>query len=125
MRQFLEFAAENVIHAQRLRDFPGNVAVLGAPGIHVGFLQQNQVRTLLAEKLDYAVQLKSAVDVPTDNSESLRIGRNIQPLSKRYRLYLVHYAPHVRRKNSVHLRGDLVHGTTRSYGWCRNRALLC
>ena len=42
--QFLEFASENIVHPQRLRDFTGDVAVLRPPGIHIRFLQQNQVR---------------------------------------------------------------------------------
>ena len=36
--QFLEFASENIVHSQRLRDFPGDVAMLRPPGINIGFL---------------------------------------------------------------------------------------
>ena len=42
--QFLEFASEDIVHPQRLRDFTGDVAVLRPPGIYIGFLQQDQVR---------------------------------------------------------------------------------
>src|SRR5208283_1899039 len=69
LREFLEFAAENVVHAQRLRDFPSNVAAMRAPGIYIRFLQQNQVRWRAAQKFEYPVQLLPAVDVPADHPD--------------------------------------------------------
>ena len=50
--QFFEFASEDIVHPQRLRDFSSDVAVLRPPGIYICFLQQDQVRGRFAEKID-------------------------------------------------------------------------
>jgi len=46
--QFLKLAAENVVHRQLLRDFPGDVDVMSPPRVQVRFLQQNDVRLFAA-----------------------------------------------------------------------------
>ena len=67
--QFLKLAAENVVHRQLLRDFPRDVDVMSPPRVQVRFLQQNDVRLFAGEELDYLVQLRTAVNVPTHNPD--------------------------------------------------------
>jgi hypothetical protein len=90
LREFLKFAAENVVHAQRLRDFPGYVAVLGSPGTYIRFLQQNQVRWCSVQKLKCLVELLSTINVPADHPDLMSGSAGIGCRKERPRFNFFH-----------------------------------
>jgi len=56
----LELTCENIIHLQTLGDLPRDVEAMGAPGIHIDFLQQNAICVAGGEEIDNPLQFQAA-----------------------------------------------------------------
>ena len=66
LRQFLELAPEDIVHLQRLRYLTGDVAALGSARINIRLLQQNQISRWPRKEVNYRIQLKTTIDIPTN-----------------------------------------------------------
>ena len=68
--QLLKLPAKHIIHAQSLRNFTGNIKMMGSLCVDICLLKQYQIRISALKEFDDASQFQPAIDVPVDQAES-------------------------------------------------------